>query len=193
VSARTIPLEVIKEKFLADPKVKSEYDAQHFGGRTELEQRGFEGFASVLSLRSSNCGGVPELPGVYFVLRLDMKRPVFLDRSAGGHFKGEDPTVSVSKLIGKWVENALVLNIGKAGGPDNRATLRSRIRDYIRFGYGEAVGHRGGRYVWQLSDWQNLVVCWKPTLGENPREIEKNLIRAFEAVYDRLPFANLRH
>lgn len=81
--------------------------------------------------------------------------------------------------------------IGKAGGPGKNATLRSRMRQYMRFGQGEALGHCGGRYIWQLSDSRDLVVCWKPTTGEDPRDVERELIDEFKAIYGRHPFVNL--
>jgi len=48
-------------------------------------------------------------------LRPKTTRPCFLDESIGGHFKGKNPTVAVGTLENKWVDDALVLNIGKAG------------------------------------------------------------------------------
>jgi hypothetical protein len=89
------------------------------------------------------------------------------------------------------VDGALVLNIGKAG--PGKATLRSRLKQYIRFGQGEAVGHRGGRYIWQLAHSDDLLVCWKVTPDDVPRTVEKMLIEEFETVYGRPPFANLKH
>jgi len=120
-----------------------------------------------------------------------MALPDFLSESVGGHFKGKNPTVAVGELQSKWVEDALVLNIGKAG--PGKATLRSRLKQYVRFGQGQAVGHHGGRYVWQLAHSNNLLVCWKVTLDDVPRTVEKALIETFETAYGKLPFANLNH
>jgi hypothetical protein len=156
-----------------------------------IRQSGFEGFVTISALQTSNCGQVPDKPGVYLILRSSTAPPDFLSESVGGHFKGKSPTVAVSQLQGKWVENALVLNIGKAG--PGKATLRSRLKQYFRFGRGEAVGHHGGRYIWQLAHSGNLLVCWKVTPNDIPRGVEKALIEAFETVYGRLPFANLNH
>jgi hypothetical protein len=114
----------------------------------------------------------------------------FLTESVGGHFKGKNPTVAVNKLRSKWVEDALVLNIGKAGA--GKATLRSRLKQYVRFGQGEAVGHHGGRYIWQLAHSENQRVCRKVT-PDDPRTVEKALIENFETAYGKLPFANLNH
>jgi hypothetical protein len=140
----------------------------------------------------SNCREVPELPGVYCVLRFNAAPPKFLDQSSGGHFKGKDPTVAVHQLERKWIKNAVVVNIGKAGGKGG-ATLKSRINQYMLFGQGKKVGHWGGRYIWQLHDSQDLIPCSNPAPGSMPRDVEKDLIREFEDAYQGLPFANLLH
>jgi hypothetical protein len=158
----------------------------------ELRERGFEGFVRVSDLMKSKCCEVPEVPGVYCALRLNTTPPKFLDRSIGGHFKGKDPTVKAHLLQPKWISNAVVLNIGKAGGKRG-STLKRRIYQYMQFGQGKSVGHRGGRYIWQLHDSQDLIISWRPTPGLIPREVEKALIREFEDAYQGLPFANLRH
>jgi hypothetical protein len=157
----------------------------------QICQGGFKGFKAVSTLQPSGCCEVPDEPGVYLVLRLSAKRPDFLSESVGGHFKGKDPTVEVGVLKSKWVERAFVLYIGKAGGPGRLATLRSRLRQYTQFGKGIRIGHKGGRYIWQLRDSSDLVICWKRTPNEVPRDVEKGLIREFEVVYKKLPFANI--
>ncbi|MFZ3264411.1 MAG: hypothetical protein WA172_10460 [Terriglobales bacterium] len=155
-----------------------------------IRQSGFEGFVTISALQASKCNEVPTKPGVYFILRSDTAPPDFLSESVGGHFKGKNPTVAVGELESKWVEGAVVLNIGKAGPG---ATLRSRLKQYMRFGQGEAAGHYGGRYIWQLARSVNLLVCWKPTIDDAPRTVEKALMEEFERVYGKLPFANLNY
>jgi hypothetical protein len=83
-----------------------------------------------------------------------------------------------------------VLNIGKAG-PGRTATLKSRLLNYVRFGQGKNSGHSGGRYIWQLPNSRDLLVCWKATGKAVPREVEKRLIAEFRQKYGKLPFANL--
>jgi hypothetical protein len=51
----------------------------------------------------------------------------------------------------------------------------------------------GGRHIWQLANSGNLLVCWKVTLHDVLRTVEKALIEEFERVYGKLPFANLHH
>jgi hypothetical protein len=62
----------------------------------------------------------------------------------------------------------------------------------VAFGNGKPVGHWGGRYLWQLKNSANLVLCWKATPHSDPGEVEHELIRSFIAHYGALPFANLK-
>jgi len=103
----------------------------NFASVEDIRQGGFEGFKAVSTLQTSECCEVPEKPGVYLALRLNTKRPDFLSQSIGGHFKGKDSTVEVSRLRSKWVKDVLVLYIRKAGGPGKVATLRSRLKNLM--------------------------------------------------------------
>jgi len=87
------------------------------------------------------------------------------------------------------VEDATVLYIGKAG-PTQGRTLRIRLRECMQFGRGVPIGHSGGKLIWQLHKSGELLVCWKPTVHDDPRNVEKMLIREFEELYGRIPFAN---
>ena len=152
----------------------------------------FSGFVSVPIARGwPRMEAIPDKPGVYAVLRMNNCPPKFLRKSTGGRFKGKDPSVSIPTLRKKWVENASVLYVGQSGGKGGDATLRSRIERYLDFGKGENVGHWGGRYIWQLEEANDLLLCWKPS--SDPRGLEKRLIGKFEKIYGRLPFANLQH
>ena len=153
---------------------------------------GFSGFQTVTHLRDTRLKCVPSLPGVYMVLTDQMVKPQFLAASVGGHFKGRDPTVPVSELEANWVPGAIVLNIGKAGGTGSQATLRKRLSQYVRFGAGKPVGHRGGRYIWQLEGSDQLKLCWMPTPDDEPRGVEAKLIASFVERFGQRPFANLQ-
>jgi len=119
---------------------------------------------------------IPSKKGVYFVLYPSIGETYFLTVGTGGHFKGKNPNVTVQMLKNNWIENTVVIYIGQAGRGTSSATLRSRIRQYLRFGMGNPVGHYGGRLIWQISDSKNLLLCWKPLFAEDPREVEKELI-----------------
>ena len=92
-----------------------------------------------------------------------------------------------------WVENSYVIYIGKAGGNDTDSTLRKRIKQYLDFGRGKAVGHYGGRLIWQLKNHKELIIAWKPLTDIDPRIHEKNLIQEFINYHGKLPFANLKN
>ncbi len=164
----------------------------NFESLDEIRHHGFQGFTSIACLQASSCREVPAERGVYLVLRPDRPTPTFLAQSVGGHFKGKDPTVGEEKLRRKWIDEVVVVYIGKAGQVDGNATLRKRLLAYMRFGQGELIGHWGGRYIWQLKDSGRLLVCWKSTPDQNPRVVESSLIQEFKAMYGMRPFANLR-
>jgi hypothetical protein len=156
--------------------------------RDILADRGFSGFVPFSKL---NEHGVPLAAGVYVVVRPDLSEPKFLPRSPAGHFKGRDPSVSLDALADAWVDAAMLLYVGKATqGQSGRRGLRKRLDEYGRHGAGEAIGHWGGRYIWQLADSDSLLVGWRPTADQDPGEPEAELIREFIRVYGKRPFAN---
>ncbi len=164
----------------------------NWGAIDTLRSEGFAGFVTVRELQSSSCTAVPEAAGVYLVVRPVKEAPVLATESCGGHFKGRNPTVQITVLREHWVDDAPVLYIGKAGGGASGATLRKRLRSYMRFGLGAPVGHWGGRFIWQLSNPSDLLVCWMPTGERDAVEFESQLIREFSETYGRRPYANLR-
>ena len=155
-----------------------------------LREHGFEGFLTVAEL-ADRYREIPDKQGVYLVVTPDGFKPEYVARGTGGYFKGRDPNVPISALSGSWVTDTQVINIGKAGGAASSSTLRKRLRQYIRFGQGQAVGHWGGRYIWQLRGSNSLLICWKVTEME-PREVERDLIAAFREKFGVRPFANLQ-
>lgn len=156
--------------------------------REGLEVAGFEGFQRLAGLSPVR---VPQVGGVYIILRPSRDQPEFMLTSVAGHFKGRDPTVSIDQLERAWVDEATVLYIGKAsGGVGGRRGLRKRLDEYRRHGRGERAGHWGGRYIWQLRDSAALLVAWRATPGQDPEDVESALISAFIATHGSRPFAN---
>jgi hypothetical protein len=154
--------------------------------RSGLAYAGFEGFMSFRKLLEIWIGIVPKTAGAYVVLRDLNYPPAFRDTNPGGHFKGQDPTVSVDVLSSNWIDGCHVIYIGKG---DN---LGRRLDQYARFGRGDPVGHWGGRYVWQLADSDDLIVAWRRCDAEQTaHQLETELLMAFRQRYGRLPFANL--
>ena len=155
--------------------------------RESLVAEGFEGFVTFEALRSGRIDEVPEVGGVYIVLREADAPPTFIASSPGGRFKRRDPAVPVAKLDAKWVDACHVIYIGKG---DN---LRRRVKQYMDFGSGKPVGHWGGRYIWQIADAATLLIAWRAAASdETPAMAEATLMARFKIQYScRLPFANI--
>jgi hypothetical protein len=156
--------------------------------REYLQALGFEGFLPLGDLRSC-LSGVSDECGIYLVFRESISVPRFLPQSPGGWFKGLDPSYPVSVLEAKWVPKANMIYIGKAG-PSVKRTIRKRVTEFLRFGSGVPIGHRGGRAIWQVPDVWSCLLAWKPCPQSIPRQDEKALISQFESEYGKIPFAN---
>lgn len=156
----------------------------------DLRARGFKGFKRFGDL---DLGDVPREPGVYAVLRDFYSNHEVLAASKGGWFKGKDPSGDPAKLKPLLGCHAETLYIGKAdAGSQGTRGLRKRITEFARFGNGDAVGHWGGRYIWQLSDSQDLRIAWLQVQDRSAQEVEGELFEEFFQEYGQLPFANLR-
>jgi hypothetical protein len=147
-----------------------------------LKEAGFSGFTQIKELMK-DCSCIPPFPGVYLVYNLSDVLPEFLPTGTGGLFKGRNPNVPVEELANKWVNDTMVVYVGKA------TSLKKRIQQYLGFGQGKSIGHYGGRYIWQLRNSTELGFCWK--LCSDPRLTESELIQLFLKQYGKLPFANL--
>jgi len=124
----------------------------------------------------------------------------FQKSGIGCFFKGRDPNEEIDVLESNRVHNSRILYIGRAGGQTSadrlyRSTLRKRICQYIRLGYGESAAHRGDRYIWQIRDSKQLLIGYRTTdmIGGNPNPVkyEHYLLAEYLSNYGRLPFANL--
>jgi hypothetical protein len=155
-----------------------------------LRAAGFVGFATVAQLRADACGSVPTQLGIYLVLRVSDAPPRFRAQSPAGWFKGVDPTETVSVLQAKWVPGTPLIYVGKAtAGSQRRRHLRKRLSELVDFGSGRPIGHRGGRYLWQIEGSDGFLVAWRP--AEDPTCAESDLLRAFATAHGSLPFANI--
>ena len=159
-------------------------------GREALAQDGFLGFLSVKRLRLTGYAEVPAQPGIYVVLRRGFAVPRFLRRGSAGLYKGKDPNVAIAVLQLAWVAASILLYVEKAGGGKLRTDLKKQVSLLIQFGYGNDAAHWGGRYLWQLADAEDLILCWKPVA--DPASVKKAMLADFEAAHGRLPYANQR-
>ena len=160
-----------------------------FNNIEKLKESGFEGFETI-SMLTKNKLLVPKEKGVYLIL--SENKLSFVKQGTGGFFKDKDPNVSINELENNVIENTNVLYIGKAGKEGSKASLQSRLNQYFKFGIGKKVGHWGGRYIWQIKEAENLIVCWKKLPNEEPRNVESQLIQEFKKQYNARPFANLK-
>lgn len=145
---------------------------------------GFTGFVPVSKLRCT-ASLLPDSGGVYIVVRDSDNSPEFLATGTGGFFKGKNPNVGLEELESNYVAGSKVVYIGKA------TSLKKRVGQLLRFGAGSAVGHWGGRYLWQLADSDNLLIAWKTTPTADPRAEEIKMLEEFVSRHGKLPFANL--
>lgn len=155
---------------------------------SSLKYYGFKGAWPVTDFRGFIDNGtlnqrVPAESGVYVVFCMADSQPSFIKIGTGGLYKGKDPNVNITMLEDKWVAGAPVIYIGRT------KCLQKRIRQLIEFGRGKAVGHWGGRIMWQLDDASSLRVCWM--VSDDYEKVRDSLLQSFCSQLGRLPFANL--
>lgn len=180
---------VVNAKPQKDNETSGASDSMIMNYKEEKERlvaNGFKGFVTVAELKENNVA--PRKHGVYAILRESDEAPKFLKKGCGGFFKDKDPNVELGELESDWISDTHILYYGKAS-----KSIHTRLGQYMSFGCGKAVGHYGGRYIWQLEDSDELIVCWKETTDKDPREEEKALIQEFKCEHNgNRPFANLK-
>jgi len=162
-----------------------------FNSESALKKQGFEGFRDVDSLTNdmnSHSLRIEGRKGIYIMLYNGRDRPTFVEEGSGGWFKGKNPNYCLKTVEGRWIEGAMVLYIGKTDRP-----LRTRISEFLKFGQGHNIGHRGGRLVWQIQNRENLELCWMNTESDSESlgEIERRMIAEFKDAFGRRPYANI--
>lgn len=137
------------------------------------------------TLYRSSCQGIPDAPGVYWVLAPEglpiQFEPAALNRSA--------PLYPVDLLMQKYAacKDKRILYIGKASG---KKGLRQRLRQYMKYGWNKAVNHKGGRAIWQIQNAGMLLLTYEPC--PDCVEREHQLLRDYRAVNGCYPLANWR-
>jgi hypothetical protein len=170
--------------------LKAQGDKMNIDDLDTIKKSGFEGFKKISELKV-NSTLIPKVKGVYLLLRPDSRKVEFIEIGTGGFFKDKNPNVATSELINRWVEDAQIIYIGKAGGANRDATLNSRLKQYLNFGQEKKVGHWGGRYIWQIKNIDDYIICWKELPDDEPRDIEIDLLEMFKERFFRLPYANI--
>ena len=80
-----------------------------------------------------------------------------------------------------------ILYIGKANGEKG---LFQRLRQYMRYGFDAGNNHRGGRAIFQVEGYENLICRW--CVCENCEDKERLLLENFKRKYGTYPIANWR-
>ena len=80
-----------------------------------------------------------------------------------------------------------ILYIGKANG---KSGLFQRLRQYMRYGFDGGNNHRGGRAIFQVEGYENLICRW--CVCENCEDKERLLLENFKRKYGTYPIANWR-
>ena len=154
--------------------------------RQAFETKGFTGWVPLLAFLDQP--RLPNAPGVYAVEYSGGKPQAWPDKSCGGWHKGRNPAVTVDQLSANWVDDASIVYIGMSTRP-----LAARLGEFVKFGHGKAIGHWGGRLIWQLPEPSRLHVGWLELDGIAPRSREAELIAEFRGIYGKPPFANDPH
>lgn len=162
-----------------------------FSSIGSLCKEGFKGFIPFSKVEDRK-KEILELQGVYLIVSPPGFKMRFLKTRPGGFYTNKYPNFLPNNLAANWVENAIVLYIGKSGGKLIKATLPKRIISYRKFGTGKSSRHRGGRIIWQLQDSEQLLLCWKSSM-KDPSKVKTDLIASFRETYGARPFANLRN
>lgn len=137
------------------------------------------------TLYSFECDCVPEVSGVYRILRPEGMPIRFTEQAYNPSAK----LYSAEQLSHKYsaCTNQEILYIGKA---DGKKGLRQRLKQYMNYGWGHATNHKGGRAIWQIEDAGLLLLAFEEC--EDARAREKQLLADYKAKNGSYPLANWR-
>lgn len=144
------------------------------------------GVATTLeTLCGFSCQGIPDVPGVYWVLAPE-GLPIQFEPTSPNPAA---PPYPVDVLTQKYAgcKDKQVLYIGKAGG---KKGLRQRLKQYMKYGWNKAVNHKGGRAIWQIQNAGMLLLTYEPCSDCAAREHQ--LLHDYHAANDCYPLANWR-
>jgi len=132
------------------------------------------------SIRNIDFAKISEKSGIYLVELISNKKIEITDTTTAitdyiKNGKTKNLVYLKSKLINKLsLCDRDILYIGKAEAKDGG--LKSRITQLIKYAHGKCDNHRGGRALWQIKDWENILnLYWCE--AENAEKIEKYLLK----------------
>lgn len=137
------------------------------------------------TLYRCGCDCIPEIPGVYWVLRPEEMTIRFTEHTYN-HSAKLYPVEVLSHKYEKCKDQE-ILYIGKA---DGKKGLRQRLKQYMNYGWGHATNHKGGRAIWQIEDAGLLLLAFEEC--EDARAREKQLLADYKAKNESYPLANWR-
>lgn len=126
---------------------------------------------------------VPAKKGVYCI-RIPAGMEVTFKDTIDNHPGAAYP---IGSLEAKRVPASDILYIGKANGEKG---LFQRLRQYMRYGFDAGNNHRGGRVIFQVEGYENLICRW--CVCENCEDKERLLLENFKRKYGTYPIANWR-
>ena len=137
------------------------------------------------TLYCEDCQSIPNDSGVYQIL-VPSGMSIRFTEQQYNHFA---PLYTAEKLADKYAQctDKEILYIGKAAG---RNGLRQRLRQYMKYGWGNGKNHRGGRAIWQVEDAGMLLLTYETC--DNASEKERQMIEAYKEKNNCFPVANWR-
>lgn len=159
-----------------------------------LREYGFVGFVPLKDWDESQVIGIThsDVEGVYVVVREATEAPKFLDED---HRKPRPKRWSAEAAAERWVPEVHVLYFGKgplrSSAGKRRTGLARRIGELQRHGFRGGANHYGGKLLWQIDDADALLIAWKSLAEGESAATESGLIRGFERIIGRQPFANV--
>lgn len=129
---------------------------------------------------------IPPTRGIYQIVA-PSGMSIYFSPEIKGHPATDAYDVSVLENKYEKANHPHLLYIGKAEGAEG---LRQRIRQYLLYGFAKGNSHRGGRAIFQIKAFKNLICEWEEF--EDCAAIEHQQLKAFSEEYAVYPIANWR-
>lgn len=142
-------------------------------------------FSTLEELHRTKCRALPCQPGIYRV-RVPEKLLVSFVENPNDLYAKSYPVAVLEQKYGQCTDKN-VLYIGKANGCGG---LQQRVLQYVKYGWGTAANHKGGRAIWQVKDYPLLLLEYE--VCENCEQREHELLAAYKRENGVYPLANWR-